>query len=198
MRRFTVIIAGLAFCGALGCDNKPGGPGAPAGGDKPVAKADPAANPTPDDGEPVGVYLPKNPPTDKPRRPMAGEPFADYDSSTTYRGKASEKVFIPSTPTPPPPSDQPKTTTTKPVKETKPVVPPPPAKPKEHLPDKTAAQWVEQLKAEDAKSRAQAAFALAKLGAEAKVALPALKAALRDKDDGVRAAVEFALKKIPL
>jgi HEAT repeat protein len=63
--------------------------------------------------------------------------------------------------------------------------------------ESSVADWVAQLKSPLPTKRAQAAFALARLGREAKSAVPALREALRDSDPNVHAAVEFALKRIP-
>jgi hypothetical protein len=197
--RIAVVFAAVALTALFGCENRPSGePKAQSKAPAETAKVEPTA--TPDDGEPVGVYLPRtgDGSASKPRKPLPGEPFADYDSATVYKGKASERVFTPppSTATPTEPTRPPGKSPTVLEKVAKAAVPVPPV-PKEHAPDKTVPQWIEQVKTGDAKQRAQAIFALARAGADAKPALPVIKAALKDKDETVRAAAEFALKRIP-
>jgi hypothetical protein len=191
--RWAAVLGSALLPAVFGCDSKPA-PAPKADPKAEVAKGD--APPPTEDGEPTGVYLPQNTPSSKPRRPMTGEPFADYDEVKGYRPKDKSPLNVYT-----PPADPPRTGETKPTKSAGPP-PPPPKKvaapePKEHAAVKTVPQLLEDLKGEDAKKRAQALFALARAGAEAKPALPAIKLALKDKDETVRSAAEFALKRIP-
>jgi HEAT repeat protein len=55
---------------------------------------------------------------------------------------------------------------------------------------------IEALRDPDATVQMGAAYALADIGPDAREATPALQAALKDRDKGVREAADFALKKI--
>src|SRR4051812_42656883 len=58
------------------------------------------------------------------------------------------------------------------------------------------AAWQAELASPEAHRRADAAAALGYLGAPARVALPALRAALQDRDGMVRAAAAFAVGRL--
>src|SRR5262245_24416190 len=58
------------------------------------------------------------------------------------------------------------------------------------------ADYVKSLKSKNATVRKQVAVALGEMGSKAKSAVPALREALRDADEGVQAAAAAALEKI--
>src|SRR5262249_35715244 len=62
--------------------------------------------------------------------------------------------------------------------------------------NKTAQEWVTELKAKDAAARAKAAQALGQMGTRGKEAIPALTAALKDEDAAVRGRAAVALWRI--
>ena len=62
--------------------------------------------------------------------------------------------------------------------------------------DAKVAEYVKALKAKTAAVRKQVAVALGELGEKAKTAVPALREALLDADEGVQAAAAAALEKI--
>lgn len=64
------------------------------------------------------------------------------------------------------------------------------------LRDRPVAEWLADLKKDNAKIRQKAAEALGDLGAKAKGAVPALAGALKDPERGVRAAAARALERI--
>jgi hypothetical protein len=61
---------------------------------------------------------------------------------------------------------------------------------------KTLTDWIKMLKTGDAKARGAAAVAIGQIGKDAKAAIPALIAALKDTDPSVRMEATIALSKI--
>ncbi len=61
---------------------------------------------------------------------------------------------------------------------------------------KGANEWAQQLKDKDPELRKQAAAALAEIGSRSTKSIPALQAALKDGDEGVREAAQDALERV--
>jgi len=191
MRNALLSIVALTL---IGCDQGSDAPRPPADGG---AKTD---APKSEQGSSADAVIVRNNDTPRKNRPMAGELFTDYPDATDpailealkhkgiaggpdYKTIAIRKLN--------------KTGGTQPVeKDPKPTIETPKPKPVIPKPEKSADEWIAQLKDADPQKRSQAAFALGRLGEAARPALPTLKSLLRDRDENVRTAAMFALGKL--